>query len=340
MSRVDPKSRGVLAPRAHFDLGDYPQAVQWRPDSKQLALASISGRMVVLRADNGQQVAECAGHAAGTQSIAWHPSGASLWSGGQDGRVLEWATTGGEPRSTHLLGKGWVDRMAWRPDGSLLAASCGKMLHWYDHGAGGWTQAEPHPATVADIGWSPGGTQLATLSYGGVWIWSPGAATSARHLNWKGSPLVLSWSPNATFIATGDQDASVHFWYVRTGKDSRMWGYPGKVKELAWEASGRWLATGGGPDVCVWDCSAPGPENREPILCQLGQAKVTALAWSREHSLLAAGYADGKVVFWQPTRSVRPLAQINGISPVVHLAWSPDETALAIAHANGAIAWM
>jgi WD40 repeat protein len=338
MYGVDIESRGGLSPRTRFDLGDYPQALQWKPDSSKIAVAAISGRIVLLGGESGQLIAEYSGHAAGTQAIAWHPSGSALWSGGQDGRVGEWRDAGGEPRAEHNLGKGWVDRLAWHPSGDILAASCGKVLYWMRACDSTWIPAAPHPATIADIAWSPDGSKIATASYNGVWLWSPCAEKPYRHLMWRGYSLTLAWDPTGTFIATGDQGNRVHFWRLRTGGESRMWGYPGKVTALAWDARGRWLATGGGPDVCVWDCSEPGPEGRDPVLCQLGLAKVTALAWSREQSLLAAGYADGKVVFWQPTRDVLPLAEIRGESAIVRLAWSPDEPALAIAHESGAIA--
>lgn len=337
MSRVNGKKPAALAPRATFHLADFPVALSWHPAGHSLAVASIAGPLVVLSESGASETARYPGHPGGTQCMAWHPDGRSLWSGGQDGAVRQWAMSGEMRNTVHPLGKAWVDRLSWNPNGHWCAAACGRVLNCWNADAAEWHSCEPHGATIADLAWSPKADTLASVSYGGVWLWTPGARTPARRLEWKGSSLVVAWSPTAEYLATGDQDASVHFWFVENGKDARMWGYPAKVRELVWDASGRYLATGGGPDVCVWDCSAPGPEGRDPILCQCGKSNVSALAWSREHSLLAAGYRDGKVVFWQPTRTVLPMAEIKGDAEVVHLAWSPDESALAIARADGSI---
>jgi WD40 repeat protein len=66
-----------------------------------------------------------------------------------------------------------------------------------------------------------------------------------RRFEWKGSILRLAWSPNGRFVATGDQDSTVHFWFEEDRRDLQMSGYPTKVREL-WNAASRYLATGGG----------------------------------------------------------------------------------------------
>ena len=34
---------------------------------------------------------------------------------------------------------------------------------------------------------------------------------------------------------------------------------PGQVRQLSWNPTGKYLATGGGDRVTVWDCTPPGP---------------------------------------------------------------------------------
>ncbi|HMP41901.1 MAG TPA: WD40 repeat domain-containing protein, partial [Roseiflexaceae bacterium] len=67
-----------------------------------------------------------------------------------------------------------------------------------------------------------------------------------RKFEWKGSVLVLAVSLDGKYIAAGAQNASVHFWICRDGTDLEMSGYPRKVRELAWDSSSSYLATGGG----------------------------------------------------------------------------------------------
>ena len=103
----------------------------------------------------------------------------------------------------------------------------------------------------------------------------------------------LEWSPSGKYIATGDQDSTVHFWIANTGQDLQMWGYETKVLELAWSFNSRYLATGGGTQVVVWDCSGKGPENTRPMMLEGHQQLIKHLRFQRQGMLLASGGNDG-----------------------------------------------
>ncbi len=338
MSRLKLETPGLLAPRAHYELGDYPQAMAWHPTRPWLALAAISGRVVVVEVNRALPRFECSGHPSAALCLCWHPSGEKLWTGGADGAVREWDLNDSSPRRDMSLEKGWVTSIVWRPDGQVMAVACGRRLNWWHAQTESWTTARTLPSSIADVAWSPDDEHLAVAANGGVWIWRASAEEAARHFESPDAPTRVMWSPDVRFLVSADMGRCVHIWRISDGRPSRMTGFPGKVRALAWDATGRWLATSGGSDICVWDCSHPGPEDRDPILCQLGLKDVTAMSWSRDQSLLAAGYADGNVAFWQPTRCVYPVAHLNGRAPVVHAAWSPDECTLAIAHENGTVA--
>lgn len=164
----------------------------------------------------------------------------------------------------------------------------------------------------------------------------PAQEKPVRTLAWQGSSLVARWSPSGRFIATGDQDATVHFWIVKTGQDLQMSGYPRKVRELAWSAKGRLLATGGGNEVTVWDCSGRGPAGSRPLTLPGHEAVVTAIEFQRHGEWLASGGADGRVVLWSPSRARKLVGAIQ-MSPVSQLAWSPDDKDLAVGSATGAV---
>ena len=163
-------------------------------------------------------------------------------------------------------------------------------------------------------------------------------------LAWKGSPLAMAWSPDAKILAHGNQDSTVHFWYYDTARDLQMWGYRTKVRELAWEFSSRYLATGGGPVVCIWDCQASpnGPEGSKPMML-VGhdeESNITALAYQARGFLLASSGLDGKVLLWQPTNrkgaQVGEFQFVGGEASTV--AWSPDDKSLAAGCGTGAVA--
>jgi WD40 repeat protein len=149
--------------------------------------------------------------------------------------------------------------------------------------------------------------------------------------------LALAWSPNGRYIATGDQDSTVHFWIVKTGEDLMMSGYPTKVKELSWDSSSRYLATGGGTMPCVWDCSGDGPAGTTPQQYEAHTQRITALAFQNRNTLLASGGADALVALWRVSGSREPLVQEYLPSPITQLAWSPDDRSLAVGTESGVI---
>jgi WD40 repeat protein len=157
-------------------------------------------------------------------------------------------------------------------------------------------------------------------------------------LRWKGSTLVVAWSPDGRYIATGDQDATVHFWVVKSGEDLQMWGYPTKVRELSWDGASRYLATGGGPAVTVWDCSGKGPAGTTPLSLEAHEDYVSALAFQGAGPLLASGGEDGIVALWRPGASKMPRALENLGAAVSGLAWSPDDRAVAAGGEDGGVA--
>lgn len=42
----------------------------------------------------------------------------------------------------------------------------------------------------------------------------------------------MAWSPDGRYLSHGNQDATVHFWIVATGRELQMTGYPSKVAQL------------------------------------------------------------------------------------------------------------
>jgi WD40 repeat protein len=198
---------------------------------------------------------------------------------------------------------------------------------------------------VADIAWQPGSTRIAAVAYGGTTLWGLDSPAPLRRYEWKGSSLVLAWSPDASMFATGDQDQTIHFWYRESGQDLQMWGYETKMRELAWDPSSRYLASGGGRDVVVWDSRAgtQGPEGSKPIMLGLHEQFLSVLTYQHRMpetgpALLASAGQDGLVALWRPTQRKQALAQHGFNSAISQLAWSPDDRSLAVGAADGTVA--
>src|SRR5436853_350788 len=108
-------------------------------------------------------------------------------------------------------------------------------------------QARFAKSTIADLAWCCDGRIFTTATYGGLTNWSVESDAPRHHFEHDGSCLAIAWSPDEKYLAAGNQDATLHFWRRPVGDDAQMWGYLSKVRELSWDRTSRFLATGGAP---------------------------------------------------------------------------------------------
>ncbi len=319
------------------DIGDFPTALAWLPDGSQLAVGAASGEVSLLAAAGGARRV-IGRHENGVLAVAVRGDGARLASAGQDREIAQWRLPDGEPLHRSAPRKAWVEHLAYQPGGRLLASSAGRAVELWSETGECLHRLEDHGGVVAAIAWD-GARRLGAAAFGGLWLHSIGPGDySTELLPWKGAPLTLAWSPNGKVIACGMQDASVHFWRRPGGHHSQMSGYATKVREASWSANSRWLATGGGQSVVLWDFGGKGPEGTRPVQLEGHTDRITALAFQREGGHLVSGGRDWRLSLWRPAGSTQALdAHLLG-APLCALAWSPDSRRLAAASDNGEIA--
>jgi WD40 repeat protein len=325
-----------FGPLWRADIGDHVIALAWSPSGTELVAASVSGPIALLNAKSGAVIATLRGHGFGTTSAAWNADGSHFASSGQDGKVRLWDLATAKERLAVAGGAPWVEHVAWSPKENLLVSAAGRKLRLWDPQGRLVREYPDHPSTIAGVQWRPGTLELASAAYGRLAIWRPDSPEPVRTFAWKGSILTLAWSPDGRYIATGDQDATVHFWITKSGKDLQMSGYQRKVRELAWDSTSRHLATGGGPVPCVWDCSGKGPAGTTPVQLKAHTKEVTALAFQPGTLLLASAGADGQVLLWELHRQ-KPVAQGRLDAGVAQLLWSADGKHLAAGSDRGHI---
>jgi len=316
------------------DFADHVIDLAYSPDGRWVAAAAIGGPIAIFHAETGEQKALLPGHAGGTFTLSWRADSQRLASGGEDGRLRIWDVTAGGHQVEADAGASWVETVRYGHTGDFLATGAGRKLRlWNSRGDLLQTYAD-HPSTIADIQWQPDDLLFTSACYGQVSTFRTNAAQPVKAFEWKGSILCLAWSPDANYIATGNQDASVHFWYRKTGKDLEMSGYASKVKEVAWDSSSRYLATGGSAVVIIWDCGGKGPAGSRPTQLAGHQSYLSALAYQNRGTLLASGGKEGRVCVWSP-KAERLLQCANLPGEITKLVWAPDDQYLVAASSQG-----
>ncbi len=330
---------GVLG-RGWFGMvGDYAIAGGWVLDGRALVAGDAGGSVYAFDGESGATAwVQREVHDGGVLSVAIHPKGTSFATAGQDGRALIWNASDGEVSRAIEVGSGWVENVAWSPDGQRLAVSCSRQVLVYDaEGAEVW-RSEEHPSTVSAIAWSSV-SELATACYGRASFFRASTGELRQKLEWQGSLVSMVLSPDGGIVACGSQDNSVHFWRRSTGQDSMMSGYPGKPSALAFDDAGTLLATGGGETVTVWSFRKRGPEGTRPGVLEFHVQPVTCLAFAPGTTLLASGGRDGAVVVWllQRNGKGRTIGAQDVEDPVSKLYWRPDGSGLAALDAQGGV---
>ena len=329
--------RGVLRRGWSAEVGDYAIAGGWGLRGEALMVGDAAGGVYAFDGKSGATAWARRGvHEGGVLAAAVHPGGTAFATAGQDGRVLIWSAAEGQVSRAVDAGSGWVENVAWSPDGQWLAASCARQVRAY--GADGveiW-RSDDHPSTVSAIAWSGAG-ELATACYGRVTFFDASTGEPRQKLEWQGSLVSMVLSPDGDIVACGSQDNSVHFWRRSTGEDSMMSGYPAKPSALAFDDTGTLLATGGGEAVTVWSFQGRGPEGTRPGVLELHDQPVTTLAFARGGMRLASGARDGGAVVWSLRRDGQgdPIGAALVADVVGGLYWRPDGRALAALDARG-----
>ena len=325
-----------------------PESLDLTLDAAVTGMAFLDGDVLALGCGDGTvrlvspegESIPVQAHRDGSAVLALVPDidGAAVLTGGDDGRLVR---TGADDRPVPLLEASGlqIDVVATTGVGGLRAVALGREVRLIDRAGTATVSASGHPSTVTGLAFNPKGKRLAASHYGGATLWWGGAfGQSPKRLDWRGSHIGVSWSPDGSTVMTAMQESALHGWRVADGKDMQMTGYAAKVRSMDWLAKPMVLATAGADCVVAWSFAGSGPMGKPPIEIGRGIGRlVTSVAVHPGRPLVAAGFDDGRVALCEMAgdRTVRLRPGDGG--HISALAWSRDGLRLAAGTDAGAV---
>jgi WD40 repeat protein len=213
---------------------------------------------------------------------------------GDDGKVVSTDGKGEVQTLVTDAKRRWIDRVAAGPDGTI-AWAVGKTV--CVHALKRPERTTELPSSAGGLAFAPRGMRLAVSHYNGVTVWFPNASATPERLEWKGSHIGATFSPDGKFLVTAMQEPALHGWRLADNKDMRMAGYAAKVRSMAWSAGGKWLATSGSEQLVLWPFQGKdGPMGKTPKLLAAHEHRVAVVACHPQQDVAAVGYEDGMVL--------------------------------------------
>jgi len=266
--------------------------------------------------------------------LASASDGKRIVTGGDDGKLIATSSDGAHEVLATDDKHRWIDQLALGPDGAV-AWSAGKIAN-VRTGKGEWRAYET-PSTVAGLAFFPKGFRLAIAHYNGATLWFPNAAgAKPETLEWKGSHLGVTVSPDGKFLITTMQESTLHGWRIADAKHMRMSGYSARVRSLSWTHDGAFLATSGSEQLILWPFDGKdGPMGRQPTLLTPSPARCAVVACHPKQPVAAAGFADGTVLLVRLDDGALILAREADGQPVSALGWDASGQTLGFGTEQG-----
>ena len=259
--------------------------------------------------------------------------GKRIVTGGDDGKLTALDAKGVVTDLATDPKRRWIDNVALHPDGAV-AWSARKTA--FVRSGKAEDKTFDMPSTVGGLAFAPKGLRLAVAHYNGVTLWFPNMAANPEFLEWAGSHLAVTFSPDNKFLVTAMHEPAMHGWRLADNRHMRMSGYPGRVRSMSWSAGGKGLATSGADTVIIWPfASKDGPMGKEPLMLAPLQARVSMVACHPKQDIMAAGYGDGTVLMVRLEDGAEILVRRNGGGAVSALAWNARGTLLAFGTEEG-----
>jgi WD40 repeat protein len=299
------------------------------------------------------------GHTERVRSAAFSPDGSVLVSASEDGTLVRWNPTTGEPLQTLLHGHTDSNTpLILSPHGTILASGAedGTVKLWDTE------RGEPlHTLRDLDVGveglaFSPNGTTLAAWAGGDsgqVVLWDVTTGERLLSLDMGQNQRRTSWERRfVTFVQDGaigisvvryDRDWTIKWWDVATGTHLKSLTLP--PIQRGWLSSIRSVAVS--PDETHFAFGMIGLENYGGLVIwnvstghsAIGHYEVglNRVVFSPDGTLVASTAFDNTVVLWDAATGEAHYVLASDTRGIDPFTWSPDGRMLAASDGGGRI---
>ena len=343
---AEPTTKGPVSQQLRGKVQGCVTGLAWGPRATQLAIASAAGEFILIDFAAGvdwplHEASDTARQ--GLDTLGFSSCGGWLAAGGEDGVLSLWRLDDEVPLQVVVpaIG-GWIDQLAWQPDGPLLAVARGAEI-WIWHSENqGWLPPLRSPGgAVMALSWSPAGDQLAVGTGKGVWIWSlpMGLPASAEPLRLETGSAVLQlvWGVDPSWLAAGLLDRRLVLWRDLQQPMLGVADLPGKIHALTlgrWPSGQKALLVAAAEAAVVWSGQGDGLEDWNAVLLPFHLDRIAALACGPAEAPIVTASRDGTAALWSEAGTLLQVLELDG-QPLTSVAWRSDGKALAAGGEEG-----
>jgi WD40 repeat protein len=276
------------------------------------------------------------GHQDAVLTGAFSPDGRRIATIGSDGTTIIWDSANGEPLlslpgTTEPSDAIGIQRLAYSPDGSILATGDRELVRLWDTASGTeMASLSGHTGEVWAVAFSPDGTKVASAGRDATArIWDVASGETIQILEGHQDAIEgIAFSPDGALLATAADDAAVKIWEVASGEIHReLAGFSDAVYSVAFSPDGQYLASATEERLQVWETRT----GREALSIE---ANALFVAFSPDGQQLAASTGSA-VTLWEARTGREQLTLSGHTTWVQSLAFSPDGEQLLTASLDG-----